>query len=196
MRNQVCVITAAERLRPTKQTMISTLCVLGPSLLRSSAHVRDVICLGYVVTLSDLGNLGEVLGSLGVLLTLIYLAIQVRHSKNLLEENRKIALSQVYGSRATSRIEDLRQSIDSPYVAKLAAEIEGISEDDYRRNSLLRKNIVHIDNMLFQNELGLVDEETRDRVTRIILKDYPTWEKYGIEANMRVKKWYREHGGT
>ena len=39
------------------------------------------------MTLSDLGNLGEFFGSIGVVVSLIYLAIQVRHSVNVAESD-------------------------------------------------------------------------------------------------------------
>jgi hypothetical protein len=39
-----------------------------------------------------LGNIGEFVGSIMVVVTLVYLALQVRQSKGLLEENRRIAL--------------------------------------------------------------------------------------------------------
>jgi hypothetical protein len=50
-----------------------------------------------------LGNYGEFIGSIAVLITLVYLTVQVRQSKDLLEENRKLALSQVYQGRADVR---------------------------------------------------------------------------------------------
>ena len=52
--------------------------------------------MSFVELSAVLGNVGKFLGSIAVLVTLIYLAVQVRHSRDLLEENRKIALSQVF----------------------------------------------------------------------------------------------------
>lgn len=40
------------------------------------------------MTIIELGALGELLGAIAVVLTLIYLSIQVRHSRELLESNR------------------------------------------------------------------------------------------------------------
>lgn len=49
-----------------------------------------------VVQIAELlGNVGEFLGSILVLVTLIYLALQVKQSKELLEKQDRIALSQV-----------------------------------------------------------------------------------------------------
>jgi len=44
------------------------------------------------MSITELGALGEFVGSLAVLATLVYLAIQVRQSKAMLMENRKISL--------------------------------------------------------------------------------------------------------
>ena len=61
-----------------------------------------------------MGNVGEFVGSFAVLVTLIYLSLQVRHSRELMEENRKIALSQVYQTRAQITIGMANHGIDSP----------------------------------------------------------------------------------
>ena len=46
--------------------------------------------MDFVELSTVLGNLGEFIGSVAVLATLIYLAVQVRQSKELLERNEKI----------------------------------------------------------------------------------------------------------
>jgi len=38
-------------------------------------------------TIETLGNLGEFVGAIGIVVTLVYLAIQVRHSRSLIEAN-------------------------------------------------------------------------------------------------------------
>ena len=52
-----------------------------------------------------LGNLGEFVGSFAVLATLIYLAVQVRNSKDLLDENRKQLELQSYQSWVAANLE-------------------------------------------------------------------------------------------
>ena len=52
-----------------------------------------------------MGNVGEFVGSFAVLATLIYLSVQVNHSKGLLEINQKIALNDVEFKRAQLRID-------------------------------------------------------------------------------------------
>jgi hypothetical protein len=67
--------------------------------------------------------IAELIGSLVVLATLGYLAVQVRYSRNLLEENRKIALSQVYQARSNTRRENARHVSDSTHLAELLGRI-------------------------------------------------------------------------
>ena len=139
------------------------------------------------------GSLAEVFAALAVMVTLIYLAVQVRQSRELLEENRKIALSQVYSSRTSQRLDDLRQNIDSPYVAGLMAEDSGLSEDQIRHRSIDQRSIFHFDNILFQNELGLIADEDIHRITNVILRDWDIWEKHGSFVLPRVAAWYDRH---
>ena len=142
-----------------------------------------------------LGAVAELLGAIAVLATLIYLAVQVRHSRDLLEENRKIALSQVYSARAFNRIADCRQDIDSPYSAKIMAKRLGVTEDEVRERSFDQRHIVHFDNLLYQNELGLLSENDIERITTLILEQYPGWKSVGPVLK-RVEDWYDSHRDT
>ena len=47
------------------------------------------------MSLEDLGNLGEFLSSIGVLVTLVYLANQVRQTNTLANENRDATKAQI-----------------------------------------------------------------------------------------------------
>ena len=51
-----------------------------------------------------IGNVGEFVGSLTVFATLVYLALQVRHSRDLLEDNRKLAMSQAFQTRSDEKM--------------------------------------------------------------------------------------------
>ena len=72
-----------------------------------------------------LGAISETLGAFGVIVTLIYLAIQVKHSKSSvdantasLEEGRKLALAQAYESRTTMILDYLSAIRDSNRISK------------------------------------------------------------------------------
>jgi len=126
-----------------------------------------------------IGAIGELLGATAVLATLVYVAVQVRHSRALLEENRKISLSQVYAARAAQRIQHIYQNIDSDHIARLVAEEFGVTEDEFRWREIDQRHIVHFDNILYQNELGLITTEDMERLTKVMVDSYPGWRKHG-----------------
>ena len=70
-----------------------------------------------------LGNYGEFIGAIAVLVTLFYLALQVRHSKEATEantrsidENRKIAMAQIYQARSAESAAHYRLLAESEYI--------------------------------------------------------------------------------
>ena len=63
--------------------------------------------MSFLETTQLLGNLGEFVGAIAVVVTLAYLAMQVKHSKEAvtantksLDENRKLAIANAYQARA------------------------------------------------------------------------------------------------
>ncbi len=162
------------------------------------------------MTIQDLGAIGELLGSVFVLVTLIYLAVQVRQSRDLLEENRKIALSQVYEARATYRGNLARSLADTPQLATIWVKLrEGVHPQpsdvlikNYDRLSDEEKAIWSfqqqavtqgIDNSLYQIELGLVDGVGAEGIYDYILAEYPMWAHIRIPIPVRITRWYEEN---
>ena len=52
------------------------------------------------MTIIELGALGEFLGSIAVLATLVYLAMQIRQNTRTMDESKKLALAQTYQMRS------------------------------------------------------------------------------------------------
>ena len=154
-----------------------------------------------------IGAVGELLGSLAVLLTLIYLALQVRHSKELLEENRKIALSRVYWDRTQSRLQFGWETAAPGEIVEILLKLrdeDGKARPIDERFSVLtpaekaklaanRQNILlHQDNNLYKNELGLVDDEILEITTKTILDMMPVWKALDIPIPKRVADWHEK----
>ena len=135
------------------------------------------------------GAVGELVGASAVLFTLVYVAIQVRHSRDLLEENRKIALSQVYSQRAEFRLQQVIHNIDSSTVSRLGAEMRGVTEEEWLKQEMHQRAIIHFDNVLYQHELGLIPEEDMDRFGEYINKNYAAWIQDGAVILPRIQKW-------
>ena len=51
------------------------------------------------MTIAELGAIGEFVGSIAVLATLIYLATQIRQNTRSMEDNKKFAMAQAYQAR-------------------------------------------------------------------------------------------------
>jgi hypothetical protein len=64
-------------------------------------HQTQEDALTFIELSEVLGNLGEFVGSFAVVSTLIYLTIQVRHSRDAMQENARLAQGAVLASTLT-----------------------------------------------------------------------------------------------
>lgn len=161
-----------------------------------------------------MGAIAELLGSLAVFATLIYLAVQVRHSRDLLEENRKIALSEVYRDRTAFRIDQVSRRLD-PLWLEIETKLRGnssdeVTHDEYIKNfralstqeqiaaKYIETAISHsMDNSLYQAELGLLDDLQQDALFSA-LEQIATkrWDEIGIMIPPRIERWRKQRSGT
>jgi hypothetical protein len=129
------------------------------------------------MSIMELGALGEFVGSIAVLLTLAYVAVQVRHSRSLLEESRKISLSQVNQARMDSRQAIHIAGMDEGMATILAKlrfwsqespeEMDFDQLDDVEKQRLshyIQLNLLLADNNYYQQSLGLLSHD--DLVTK------------------------------
>jgi hypothetical protein len=119
-----------------------------------------------------LSNVGEFVGAVAVVLTLVYLAIQVRHSKIALEantrsldENQRLAVARTYQSR-TDSLNDLWSDIAlSDSLSQIIARAQGdglaaLTEEELFRLKLFQTTVVaKFDNVHYQYQQGFLDEE-------------------------------------
>jgi len=151
-----------------------------------------------------IGAIGELIGAIAVFATLVYLAVQVRHSRSLLEENKRIALSQVHQARTGIRISSAQHTSDSTHLAEVLARINVTPEGISNFEKLSKVDVVrlrahfgfiyhHQDSNLYQYELGLLDERTVAITYRTIKATMPIWQQLRIADNSgtgRVEEWY------
>lgn len=142
-----------------------------------------------------LGNFGEFIGSIAVLGTLVYLAIQIRHSRELLEKNHAIALSQVQQARADSGRDQWLLLSDSTHLASVVATDLGIDERTVRLRAYMGASLVHADNMVYQYDLGLVDDVSMARTTDMIRRNFDRWVELDLSPPQRVSNWHQQHSG-
>jgi hypothetical protein len=151
------------------------------------------------MTFQDWGAIGEVIGALAVVVTLIYLAKQIRLNTHAMEEARKLALAQTYQLRSDALQAMLVQAADSEYIGPIIIKLTGIGypEDvkalDTLTDSELRRfrmwqiaQQTHWDNMHFQFQQGYLDREYyedafKERVVRLA----PIWKALGLTSGRR-----------
>ena len=134
-------------------------------------------------TIQMLGSLGEFVGAIAVVATLVYLAIQVRHSKDameantrLLDEGRRLALAQAYENRTITLLDNLRDSRDSRHVKLFAGADGDDPEDQIRARLSLRWWTNYLDNIYYQYQQGFIDEEYyQSQFQDAVLNFAPRW---------------------
>lgn len=142
------------------------------------------------MSILELGALGEFLGSIAVLATLVYLSVQIRQNTKSMDESKKLALAQTYQVRSDALQLMLVRAADSehigPIINKLTvagypediSALEQLSTVERQRFRLWQiAQETHWDNMFFQYQQGFIDEEYyqdsfRPRVKRLA----PTWQ--------------------
>ena len=148
------------------------------------------------MTLQDWGSIGEVVGAVAVVVTLIYLAKQIKQNTHAMEEGRRLALAQTYQMRSDALQAMLVQAADSEHVGPIIIKLTGLGypEDvkaldaltDDERGRFRMWQIAqqtHWDNMHYQFQHGYLDREYyddafKDRVVRLA----PTWKALGLTS--------------
>lgn len=143
-----------------------------------------------------IGAIGELVGGVAVIATLIYLAIQVKHSKALLERNESIALSQMYQARADARMNVVlaqAQSEKAELISSVMGRPDLVDRLEGEDREIVRQfmiaTIVHQDNILYQASLGLLNATMRD-MYRLVGPNVPVWKKLDIELTSLIKECY------
>ena len=146
------------------------------------------------MSIMELGALGELLGSIAVLATLVYLSVQIRQNTRSMDESKKLALAQTYQMRADALQLMLVHAADSEHIGPIITRLtaEGYPEDigalqhltaeergRFRQWQIAQQT--HWDNMFFQYQQGFIDEEYyrdafRERVRRLA----PTWRALNL----------------
>jgi hypothetical protein len=151
------------------------------------------------MNLQDLGAIGELLGAIAVVLTLIYLAKQIRLNTRAMEEGRRLALAQTYQMRADALQEMAVDAADSRYIGPIIVKLTGLgypesvagldhlSAEERGRFRLWQiAQQTHWDNMHFQYQQGYLDREYfEDALQERVLRLAPTWRALRLTSGRR-----------
>jgi hypothetical protein len=149
------------------------------------------------MTLMELGAVGEFVSAIAVVITLIYLAVQIRQSNQALRENRRLALAQTYQMRADALQEMLVHAADSRHIAPILAKLTGdgypenvgsldhLTADERARFRLWQiAQQTHWDNMFYQYQQGYLDEQYyRDSLQVRVRRLAPVWAALGVTGS-------------
>ncbi len=151
------------------------------------------------MNIQDLGALGELIGGTAVVVTLIYLAVQVRQNTRSLDTARQLALAQTYQMRSDALQAMLVEASDSVHIGPMIIKLidNGYPEDIDSLDSLTREErgrfrlwhiaqMTHWDNMHYQYQQGFLDEEyyvdvLKPRVARLV----PIWRALKVRSGRR-----------
>lgn len=151
------------------------------------------------MTLQDWGAIGELLGAIAVVATLIYLAKQIRLHTRAMDENRKLALAQTYQMRSDALQEMLVEAAESSHIGPIIVKLiqQGYPEDLGSLDSLSAEERgrfrlwqiaqqTHWDNMYFQYQQGFLEQEYYEgQLTVRVRRLAPVWRALDIAAGRR-----------
>jgi hypothetical protein len=109
------------------------------------------------MTLEDLGNIGEFLGALAVVISLVYLAVQIR-------QNTRAVRSASHQSLVSSEQAIQASVSDNREVARIVVQankdFDGLDEEDRLRFVMLVSRMLsNFENIYYQYSRGLLDED-------------------------------------
>jgi hypothetical protein len=132
--------------------------------------------------LEALGNIGEFVGAIGVVVSLVYLALQLRH-------NTSSVRAASFNAMVQNSIRLLEHGFERPEFAAFLARAEsrpgGLdAEDQVRWDSYMTAVFRHFGNLVYQYRVGALDEQM--------------WRSYrrDLKEHLRVpawSDWFREH---
>lgn len=138
------------------------------------------------MTLEDLGNLGDFIGGIAVVVTLVYLALQVRQNNRLLQANTAsvragsaIAITERLVGVNQSLVEDA--SLAEIFVRELSSPGSIRGADRVRLDTLLQSMFISLENILKLVEAGAIEP-----------KDWEPWSRHlrNWLRNPSVRAWW------
>jgi hypothetical protein len=135
-----------------------------------------------------IGAIGEIVGATAVVLTLLFLTMQLRQNTKAVDESRKATVSQLYQFRANMHMDGMLRKAESTGYNELElllkARTEGLSsltsvEFEFIKTHQIA-NAVRLDNGLFQHRNGFLDDDYVEYIERVIAALYPTWVELDI----------------
>ena len=150
-------------------------------------------------TIQMLGSLGEFVGAIAVVATLVYLAIQVRHSKEAMEantksvdESRKLATVEAQQRWTEMFVNDCIAARESDYMPAITLKLreegfDSLTPEEQVRQRLSTQAIVNrLDNLLSQYQQGFLAEDIyQQNFVAIVRRQFEQWRAAGFPLEQR-----------
>jgi hypothetical protein len=125
------------------------------------------------VTLQDLGSLGEFVGAIGVVASLLYLALQIRQNSHQISENTNSVLGSVERENAQGSSDFLQSLAQSPQLARVwrlgLSEPAKLTEDEGTQFVILMGAAFYrLEGPFRQYKRGLLSEDSWEPWERLI----------------------------
>ena len=135
-----------------------------------------------------IGAVGEIVGAAAVVITLIFLTIQLRQNTRSVDESRKATVSQLYQFRANMHMDGMLRRAESTNLNIFEMEdklmTNGPDSLSYEEIMFVRHhhiaNAVRLDNGLFQYRSGFLDDDYLEYLESVIEFAYPIWVQLEI----------------
>lgn len=152
--------------------------------------------MDFVTTTQVLGNLGEFVGAVAVVVTLFYLAVQVRQSKHAteantrsIEESRQLTLAQTYFGRAALLFQTnaaIANGLLGEIIPKALSDgVEKLSQVDRGRlRHYCWAQRSYFDSVHYQYQRGYIDPEFYNSQFKAGMKIWgPLWLDLGLDLS-------------
>ena len=138
-----------------------------------------------------LGGVSGVVGSIAVVATLVYLAIQTKLNTEAVKANREALKAQIYQSRTDSRRRNFEWAMDSqaansiPALNELAVagNLDLLDEPSRQRiRQFMELALISMDNHVYQHQHDVLDDDYYNTYTvRNIRQLAPVWRALGLD---------------
>jgi hypothetical protein len=114
------------------------------------------------MTISDVAGIGSLVSGIAVLISLVYLALQVRQA----EKNQRSLMNQGAVTRGNSSLALFAEpGLSDLYARAIAGETEFTSGEVYRLQTVMRISLLSFQDHFVQHRAGLIDQITYDNIS-------------------------------
>lgn len=144
-----------------------------------------------------IGAIGEIVGALATVLTLAYLALQIRQTRKTQDQQNLIATADLYQQRTAMVVNMNIGNFSSPLAVETLRKIENgqpLAEDDmiYYETFLWNTFLYH-ENTQVQHELGLSPDGQWEQSLEVlgVLPNYPEFDRFWQRYSVRFRPAFR-----